>query len=1030
MNLSEFGVRRPITTLVIFIIVLILGGISLSLLSIDLFPDITPPVASILTTYEGAGAEDVEKKVTEIIEGAVSTVPNIKGVTSQSQEGVSVVTLEFKWGSNMDTALSDIRGALDFVISSLPDGVERPSVFKFDISMMPILYLSINAEQNLNQMRTIVENDLVEPLKRVPGVGNAFVRGGPQREIRVYFDRDKLNTLGLNVYTVAGVIAAQNVDTPAGNIKNERRNYVLRVPGEYTDASQIENIVLANVKGRYVRVRDVAEVVDSYFEENREIRINGKPGMLCILQKQSGANTVQVAGEVKKRIEEIKKNLPADFTLDVVFDGAEYINDSISNLAKTLFAGGIFVVLIVLLFLRNVRGSLIISLMIPFSLIVAFILMYINGYTINIISLSALAIAIGMVVDNGIVVLENIYRHLKKGVNKREAAMFGASEVGSAILASTLTTIVIFVPIFFINDISAILFKQLGFSIMIVLFGSFFTAMLLIPMLSSLFLKNIELKGRVSRSTERAFERVEKSYRSALRWAITHRKATVLTGILIFSLSIAFFGLFGGSEFMPESDSGQVDITVILPQGTSHDKTVEIAKEVDKIITDSVPEIKDRFIMSGVSEGGFASVFGAEEGLNIARIGLSLVPVNERKRSSVEIAENLRTKIEHVHGIEKLIVTSEDQGMQMFGGGGSPINIEIYGYDLDKTYALAEEVKFAISKVEGVRNADISRDMGKPEVTVQLDRDKLYRMGLTVNDVGQQLRAQYYGIVASLFREGGNEYNIFLRIKDELRRDIETLQGTNIITPSGLAVPLDTIADFSIERGPVDIERKSQSRVIYVTASTFGRSFGEVAADVNKVIRKIQHPDDVDIVMSGTFEDQQNSFKYLALAVLGGILLVYLVMAGQFESFRDPFVILFSIPFAFSGVFLALPILGLNLNIIVFVGLILLVGIVVNNAIVLVDYTNLLRKREYSIEEAILTAGQTRLRPVLMTALTTIFGMLPLALSTGEGAESWVPLGVTVIAGLLFSTFVTLLFVPTVYLIAERKAARRRGEFL
>jgi len=1029
MNLSEFGVRRPITTLVIFIIVLILGGISFSMLSIDLFPDITPPVATILTTYEGAGAEDVEKKVTEIIEGAVSTVPNIKGVTSQSQEGVSVVTLEFKWGSNMDTALSDIRGALDFVISSLPDGVERPSVFKFDISMMPILYLSINAEQNLNQMRTIVENDLVEPLKRVPGVGNALVRGGPQREIRVYFDRDKLNTLGLNVYTVAGLIAAQNVDTPAGSIKNERRNYVLRVPGEYTDASQIENIVISNVNGRVVRVRDVAEVVDSYFEENREIRINGKPGMLCILQKQSGANTVRVVGEVKERIEEIRKNLPADFTLDVVLDGAEHINDSISNLAKTLLAGGIFVVLIVLLFLRNVRGSLIISLMIPFSLIVAFILMYINGYTINIISLSALAIAIGMVVDNGIVVLENIYRHLKKGVSKREAAMFGASEVGSAILASTLTTIVIFVPIFFINDISAILFKQLGFSIMIVLFGSFFTAMLLIPMLSSLFLKNIELKGKVSRATERAFERIEKSYRSVLQWAISHRKATVLTGIMIFSLSVAFFGLFGGSEFMPESDSGQVYITVILPQGTSHDKTVEIAKEVDKIITDSVPEIKNRFVMSGVSEGGFVSVFGAQEGLNIAKIGLSLVSVNERDRSSVEIAENLRKKIEHVHGIEKLIVTSENQGMQMFGGG-SPINIEIYGYDLDKTYSLAEEVKFAISKIDGVRNADISRDMGKPEVKVQLNRDKLYRMGLTVNDVGQQLRAQYYGIVASLFREEGNEYNIFLRIKDDLRRDIETLKGTNIVTPGGLPVPLDTIAEFSIERGPVDIERKSQSRVIYVTASTFGRSFGEVAADVKKAIRKIEHPADVDIVMSGTFEDQQNSFKYLALAVLGGIILVYLVMAGQFESFRDPFVILFSIPFAFSGVFLALPILGLNLNIIVFVGLILLVGIVVNNAIVLVDYTNLLRKREYPIEEAILTAGQTRLRPVLMTALTTIFGTLPLALSTGEGAETWIPLGVTVIAGLLFSTFVTLLFIPTVYLIAERKAARRRGEFL
>ncbi len=1028
MNLSQIGVRRPVMTLMIFIGIIIIGGISLSLLGIDLFPDITPPIASVMTTYEGAGAEDVEKKVTEVLEGSLSTVPNIKKVSSTSKEGFSIITLEFKYGTNMDTALSDIRGYIDLVQGYLPDGVERPTVFKFDMSMMPILVLSVTAEQNVNNMREILDEEFIEPLKRVKGVGTVAMRGGPIREIRVYFNRDKLNDLGMDINSVAGIIAAQNTDTPAGNIKNERRNYVLRIPGEIESPEYIEHIALGTYNGKKVRLRDVARVEDGYFEDDREINIDGKRGMVVMLQKQSGANTVEVAKKAAEKIEELKTRLPADMDVKVAYDGSEFISDSISNLQRTLFTGGILVIFVVLLFLRNIRGSLIISLMIPVSLIVAFILMFVNGYTINIISLSALAVAIGMVVDNGIVVLENIYRHLGRGVSRREAAMYGASEVGSAILASTLTTIVIFLPIFFINDISAIMFKQLGFSIIIVLIGSFVTAMMLIPMLSSKFLNRNEIKGRFAEGAEKIFVRLEKGYAKALKWAIHHRKSVITAAILIFAGSLVVFIVFGGSEFMPESDSGQIEINAVMTQGTSHDRTSEIVHEIDRICVEEVPEIDIRFSISGVSEGGMASAFGNREDINIGRYTMVLVPVKERDRSAKEIAEVLRTKLEHIKGIEKLFVSSDDPFGAMFGGGGSPVNIEIYGYDLDKTYGIAEEIQRGISKIPGIRNTDISREMGKPEIRILLNRDSVYENGLTMYGVGSQIRAQYYGITASRYREGGNEYDIFMRLEDEMRRDIETLKGTQIMTPYGRRVPLESLAGFAIESGPVDIERMEQSRVIKVTADTHGRPFGDVALDINKYLETLKTPDDIEVVLSGTFKDQQTSFMYLALAVLGGIILVYLVMAGQFESLRDPFIILGSIPFAFSGVFLILPLFGVNLSIIVFVGLILLVGIVVNNGIVLIDYTNLMRARELSLEKSILTAGETRLRPVLMTALTTIFGMLPMALSTGEGAESWVPLGLSVIGGLTFSTFVTLLLIPTLYMTFELKAARKRGE--
>ncbi|TYB31782.1 MAG: efflux RND transporter permease subunit [Candidatus Mcinerneyibacterium aminivorans] len=1029
MKLPNFGVKRPIATLMIFVAILFLGILSLMLLGIDLFPDISNPYASVITTYQGASAEDVEKKVTEVIEKNVSTVSNVKEVTSVSSEGVSAVTVEFEWGKDLDAGVSDLREALDFASADLPDDVGDPSIFKFDISQMPILFFAISAKYNTKQMRYIVDDQLVQPLKRVPGIGSVQMRGGPIREVRVYFDREKLNDIGLNVYTLAEMIDSQNQNIPAGNIENEKRDVLVRIPEEYESVEELKNLIVANKRGNIVRLKDVATINDDYYQEERYVEVNGKSGMVAMVQKQSGANTVQVIERAKEKMKEIEANLPSDFDVQIVFDNSEFIKDSINNLTKTIFTGGILVILIVLLFLRNIRGSAIIVLIIPFSLIIAFILLYVNGFTINMISLSALAVSIGMVVDNGIVVLENIYRHLEKGEKPNEAAMWGASEVGGAILASSITTAVIFLPIFFINDISAMLFKQLGYAMIIVLAGSLLASLLLIPMLASKFLKRKKIKSKFFNKSEAIFTKIEDIYGKIINWSIWHRKTTIISAVLIFAISIGVLLTSVGTEFMPTSDSGQVQMRVYTPQGTSLEKTKEIGLRLQKKIVDKYRDIIDKYyFIVGTSESNIGAAFGQDEGTNIAELSYQLVKVVNREKSSQEVTEEIRQMVEDTKGVEKISISSEDFFRQMFGGGGSPLRIEVYGYDLDETFELSKLVERRVSEIKGVRNTSISRDMGKPEIQLDFNRERLYQSGLSVGSIGNQVRAQFSGLIASKYRAEDEEYDIFMRLKDEYKKNISDIKGMYILNKMGNKIPLENLADVELSQGPVEIERKDQNRVIYVTANTYGRSFGEVASEVRDVLNRIEKPKGTDLVLTGQAKDQAKSFRLLALAVLAGIVLVYMVMASQFESLKDPFIIMFSIPFAFSGVFFILAITGVDLSIIVFIGMILLVGMVVNNAIVLIDYINLLRKRDYKLVDAILTACKQRLRPVLMTALTTMFGMLPLALSSGEGAESWIPLGISVIGGLFFSTFVTLILIPTIYMIIERKNAAERGE--
>lgn len=1031
MKLPELGVRRPVLTLMIFVGILIVGAISLSQLPIDLMPKIDLPVMSVITFYRGASTEDVETRITKVIESHVSTVPNVKEVSSVSEEGLSAVTLRFEWGSNLDEVANDVRQGLDFAARFLPEDAEEPSLIKFDFSMMPILFFGVTAEESYPGLNKLLEEKFGDPLKRVPGVAMTLVMGGEQREIQVNIDRQRLEAYHLSVGQITGILAAENLTQPAGDLKMGRTTYVLRVPGEFRSVEEIRNVVVGSASGVPIYLRDVAEVEDSFKEVEWRIRINRGRGALMMVQKQSGANTLEVAERVRKALPRIESKLPSDVKVHLLMDSSDFIRRSINNLAATLGWALLFVMLVVFFFLREFRGSLIIALTIPFSLIIAFIFLYLGGYTINMMTLSALAIAIGMVVDNAIVIYENAYRHRdKEGESRHEASIFGASEVGLAVTASTLTTLAIFVPIIFVKGIAGIMFQELAFVVIVVLAGSLLTALLLTPMLASRLMRIPTAttrrggRRRFHERSERWFTGMETLYQRILGWTLGHRKTTVGIGLAIFGVSL-FMLRFVGTEFMPEMDQSEISGHIELPVGTRVEATDQVMHQMEEIIVQDVPEQKMLFARCGVSESGMGSIMGRRSDTHIIMIGGRLVPKGERSRSSQEIMHALGEKATRIPGI-KVIDFSQQDPMQAMSGGAKPVSVEIYGHDIDQTDALALKLRTMMEGIPGLTDITISREKGKPELWIEVDREKASTLGLNMAAIASALRTQFSGKVATKYREGGDEYDTFVRLRSPDRASIADLENALVTTPTGAQIPISSIAAVVERRGPLTIQRKDQERMVTVGAGLYKRPLGDVVADIKAGLAKMTFPEGVDVVIAGSAQDQEESFRWLLLALILGIILVYMVMAAQFESLLDPFVILFSIPFAITGVIWILLITGKTLNIISYVGMIMLVGIVVNNAIVLVDYTNIMRARGLSVHDAILTAGRRRLRPVLMTALTTIFGLLPLALRTGEGSEVWSPLAISVIGGLLVSTLITLIFVPTLYSIFEERLKGKR----
>ena len=1023
MKLSETGVRRPVATLMAFVAVFLLGVIAWQRLAIDMMPEIESPSISVYTRWDGASTEDVEQQITRVIESALGSVTDLDEITSTTSEGVSRVTCKFKWGTELGEAANDMRDLLERAKRRLPDDADDPVMFKFNTANMPILGFSVTATENIEKLEDTVNDDIVDVLKRVPGVGTAEAFGGLERQVNVLLDPAKLSAHGLSVAAIAAAIDADNQTEPAGNVKIGTVDYTIRVPGEFATPEEVGLVVVKRDGDKVVRVSDVARVEDGFAEETRVVERMGRAGMMVDVQKRSGENTMAVARRVMDKLEEIKANLPADYSIDLVFDTSDMIGKSIRSVGKTVLWGGLFVVLVTLFFLRSARTSLVIALTIPFSLIIASIFMFLKGWTINLMSLSALALAVGMVVDNAVVVLENVISHVSRGTGRREAAMFGADEVGTAILASTLTTIVVFVPLVFVDGVTGIMLGQLGGIVTATLVASVVCSLLLTPMLASKLLRPPPAgRGAYARFyawSEGRLAALERGYARLLSGALHARWLVVLAAVGVVALTVWGFRSLG-SEFMGKEDTGQLSISYQLPLSTRYEITAETGRRILEVVHRVCGDDK---IVSEMLRAGGSGGFGGGGGSHAGTIRLRLVDAKYRDRTADEYGDEITREVSQWPEIVKVFSNSGNFLNRILMGGGANLLVEVYGWDLDETTAIAERIKRIAQETPGSRDVRVSQDMGKPELSIAIDRAKASAMGLTMKEITETVSALFQGDDASQYREGEDEYDITLRLAAPDRASIEDIRRTELPLPGGGRVRLDAIAQVVEGSGPVTITRKNQQRVVNVEFdATDARPEGDVMADVRRrVAEQIVLPNGVSVEYGGMIEEQEKSEKALTMMILLGIVLVYMVMAAQFESLLHPLLIMFSVPFAFSGVVAVLHLTGTPLSMSAYIGMVLLVGVVVNNSIVLVDYVNLLRARGRALREAIVEGGRQRLRPVMITTCTTVLGMMPMATSHGDGSATWRPLGLVVVGGLALASVVSLVLVPTLYYIAERR---------
>ena len=1023
MKLSETGVRRPVATLMAFVAVFLLGVIAWQRLAIDMMPEIESPSISVFTRWDGASTEDVEQQITRVIESALGSVTDLDEITSTTSEGVSRVTCKFKWGTELGEAANDMRDLLERAKRRLPDDADDPVMFKFNTANMPILGFSVTATENIEKLEDTVNDDIVDVLKRVPGVGTAEAFGGLERQVNVLLDPAKLSAHGLSVAAIAAAIDADNQTEPAGNVKIGTVDYTIRVPGEFATPEEVGLVVVKRDGDKVVRVSDVARVEDGFAEETRVVERMGRAGMMVDVQKRSGENTMAVARRVMDKLEEIKQNLPADYSIDLVFDTSDMIGKSIRSVGKTVLWGGLFVVLVTLFFLRSARTSLVIALTIPFSLIIASVFMFLKGWTINLMSLSALALAVGMVVDNAVVVLENVISHVSRGTGRREAAMFGADEVGTAILASTLTTIVVFVPLVFVDGVTGIMLGQLGGIVTATLVASVVCSLLLTPMLASKLLRPPPAgRGAYARFyawSEGRLAALERGYARLLSGALRARWLVVLAAVGVVAATVWGFGSLG-SEFMGKEDTGQLSISYQLPLSTRYEITAETGRRILEVVHRVCGDDK---IVSEMLRAGGSGGFGGGGGSHAGMIRLRLVDAKYRDKTADEYGDEITREVSQWPEIVKVFSNSGNFLNRILMGGGANLLVEVYGWDLEQTTAIAERIKKIAQETPGSRDVRVSQDMGKPELSIAIDRAKASAMGLTMKEITETVSALFQGDDASQYREGEDEYDITLRLAEPDRASIEDIRRTELPLPGGGRVRLDAIAQVVEGSGPVTITRKNQQRVVNVEFdATDARPEGDVMADVRRrVAEQIVLPNGVSVEYGGMIEEQEKSEKALTMMILLGIVLVYMVMAAQFESLLHPLLIMFSVPFAFSGVVAVLHLTGTPLSMSAYIGMVLLVGIVVNNSIVLVDYVNLLRARGRALREAIVEGGRQRLRPVMITTCTTVLGMMPMATSHGDGSATWRPLGLVVVGGLALASVVSLVLVPTLYYIAERR---------
>jgi hydrophobic/amphiphilic exporter-1 (mainly G- bacteria), HAE1 family len=1026
MSIYKSAVQRPVTTILIFVGVVVMGLYSLINLPVDLYPEIEVPFVSVFTQYPGASASDIETNITRPIEDALNSVSNLKEITSTSSDNNSVIFLQFEFEANLDEASNDIRSSLSFIETFLPEDASKPVILKFNSSMMPILFYAITANESYAGLEKILDERIVNPLNRIEGVGSVSLAGVPGRSIYVDIDPRRMEAYNLSVEQIGNVLRAENMNMPAGYLEMGQFDYPLRVQGEFAGSDVIKNIVVGSYNGNNVYMRDVAEVRDTIRDSRLFEQVNGQKGMQLFIQKQSGANSVKIAEEVNAQLELLSKTLPSDVKIDKIFDTSDFIKGSIGNLTSTLMYAGIFVILVVLFFLGRWRATLIIIITIPISLIVAFIYLFLTDASINIISLSSLSIAIGMVVDDAIVVLENITRHIERGSRPREAAIYATNEVWLAVIVTTLTVVAVFLPLTFVSGLTGVLFRQLGLIVTITTVTSTIAAITLTPTLSSLMLRLRPKKvnpGRFhyDRTVKVALDGLDNFYERTLRWSLRHKTVVSIVSIVFFVASMSLFGVIG-TELMPVTDESRLSISVELQTGTRSNQTLLTTAKITSIIEENYPEVTLISSSTGSDDqGGFESLFNAG-GTHTIRYSLSLLPVVERERTVWEIADDLRPRLEGIPEIVNFSIATSDNGGGMFGASG--VAVEIYGYNIEETNAVAEELSEKMALIEGARDVQISRDKSKPELQVVLDQEKMILHGLNTATVSMAIKNRVAGMTASRLREFGDEYDIVVRFKKKYTNSLTELENIGIMNAQGQIIRLAEIAEIKEFWSPPTIERKRRERVVSVTTTPYKRPLNELNADIQKAIDEIDVPAGVQVQISGAIEEQAEAFMDIALLMVLSLVLVYLVMASQFESLKMPLIIMIAIPFSFAGVAIGLYATGTSLSIIAAIGAVMLIGIVVKNAIVLVDYINLMRERGVELYESVAISGRSRLRPVLMTSLTTILGMLPLAMSKGEGSEIWSPMGIAVIGGLTFSTFVTMVIVPVIYVVFARRGER------
>lgn len=1055
MFLSDFSVRRPVAITMLIMAVVLVGAISLTRLGIDMFPEIEFPMVSVVTTYPGVVPEDMEELVSEPIEEVVAGVKGAKEVRSVSHEGVSVVMAEFVWGTNLDFAAQDIREALSFIEVFLPEDMDRPLVVKFDLAMWPIMMFGVTGERDLFSLRELIDEIMKPRLERIEGVSSVALWGGLEREILVEIDRSRLEAHKLSLFEVSQALERENLNLPAGHLIEGPREFLVRTVGEFGCLDEIGKTVVSLREGKPVYLEDIAAISDTHKELRGHSRVNRRDGLLIAVNREAGANTVRIAQRVREELKRLEKDLPPDIETQELFDQAKFISASISSLVHSGLWGGLVAILVLFLFLRNLRPTITIALAIPLAVLVTFIPIHALGYTLNMMTLGGLALALGMLLDNAIVVIENIFRHLREGKNRKEAARAGAGEVAMAISASTLTTIAVFLPMVYATGIAGRMARGLGVTVGSSLIVSLFMALTLVPMVASKILKSEDPvkslrangAGRSHPSTslgtgksypgghrENRKQKIENRkkwlafvdwYKGLLGWALRHRGRVILIAAAIFILSLGLLVLVG-TEFIPRMDSGIYMGTLRMPVDTSLKETNRVVQGVEEIIA-ALPEIKDSSVFVGLYPGAELDLaFGhGATGVNEAQLFGTLTEIAERRRSTEEVLTEIRQRLpEDIEGL-KTTFTGFSPAEMMGGAMTAPINIKLFGWDLTVLEKLSDTVIARLENIEGVHSIDATLRPGKPELQIEIDRERASRKGLSVAVVARAVERALRGKVATRFREAGEEIDIRLRLQEKDRDALVDINNITIPSPGGL-VHLGELAEIHPRRGPARIFREERQRLAEVNAQFSGRSLGEIMAEVREAVGGITLPSGYFIEYGGEYKEMIEMFYSLLFVLVLAVLLVYMVMAAQFESLLHPFAIIFSVPLSLIGVVLALLLTGKAISLPSFIGMIMVTGIVVNNAIVFIDYVNQLRAKGLSRDEALIQAGGVRLRPILMTTSTTILGMLPLTLGRAMGVEMRSALAIAIIGGLFASTILTLIVVPAIYSLLDDWAHRGR----